>query len=164
MNNLKSIIPAIVLIVASLVCLYPGLTEPIMSLKAGAELPLLGYMELYQRTQSIWSGIVTLYESGYWLVAFLIFLFSVIVPVFKMLALFFILAFKNMPYRSGLHSVVLHIGKWSMADVFVVGIFIAFLAGQANPNMQALLHDGFYWFLAYCVFSILASQLIRLQK
>jgi uncharacterized paraquat-inducible protein A len=58
---------------------------------------------------------------------------------------------------------VLIVGKWSMADVFVVGIFIAFLAGQANPNMHAALHHGFYWFLAYCLISILSSQVLRLN-
>ena len=50
-----------------------------------------------------------------------------------------------------------------MADVFVVGVFMAFLAGQANPNVQAALHQGFYWFLAYCLISILSSQTLQLN-
>ncbi|MBL1292744.1 MAG: paraquat-inducible protein A [Thiotrichales bacterium] len=62
-----------------------------------------------------------------------------------------------------MHKFVLIIGKWSMADVFVVGVFMAFLAGQANPNVQAALHQGFYWFLAYCLISILSSQTLQLN-
>lgn len=154
----------IILVIASLLCLYPGLTEPIMTLKAGAKLPIVGDVEFYNKTQSIWSGIRSLYDSGYGFVAFLIFLFSVVVPVFKLLALTIVLIFKQWKYRLDLYQFILLIGKWSMADVFVVGIFIAFLAGQANPNMQAVLHDGFYWFLAYCLISILSTQLLRMDK
>ena len=153
----------IILIIASLLCLYLGLTEPIMSLKAGANLPIVGDVEFYNKTQSIWNGIMTLYETGYSFVGFLIFLFSVAVPVFKLLALSAVLIFSQWKYRTALHQFVLIIGKWSMADVFVVGIFIAFLAGQANPNMSAALHEGFYWFLAYCMISILSSQVLRLR-
>lgn len=154
----------VILIIASLVCLYPGLTLPIMNIEAGAELPMFGYLELYNKTQSIWSGIVSLYESGYWFVAFLIFLFSVVIPVLKMILLITILLMKKLKARSFIHKFVSAIGKWSMADVFVVGIFISFLAGKASPNMQASLHEGFYWFLAYCVLSILAAQVFKLEK
>jgi len=151
------------LIILSLLCLYPGLTQPIMSLRASAVIPLLGEIELYHQTQSIWSGIQSLNDSGYWFVAFLIFLFSIFVPVLKLVLLVIVLVAKHLKARQFLHSTVLTIGKWSMADVFVVAIFIAFLAGQANPNMQASLHDGFYWFLSYCVISVLATQLMKLD-
>lgn len=163
LSLLRSSYVVIPLIIAALFCLYPGLTEPIMSLRAGAYLPIVGQVELYQQTQSIWSGINSLYRSGYWLVAFLIFLFSVFVPLVKILALIVVLAFKQWRHRNAMHTLILVIGKWSMADVFVVGIFIAFLAGQANPNMQAELHAGFYWFLMYCILSILSTQLMRLS-
>jgi len=150
--------------VASLACLFPGLVLPVMTIEAGAELPMFGYLELYNRTQSIWSGIVSLYDSGYWFVSFLIFLFSVMIPVLKMIALVIVLFFNHLAITPLIHKIVLVIGKWSMADVFVVGIFISFLAGQASPNMQASLHSGFYWFLAYCVLSLLAAQLIKFKK
>lgn len=161
---LRSKLVSIVLIIISLACLYPGLTLPMMSLEIATSLPLVGDIELYNQTQSIWSGIVSLYQKDYFLVSFLIFLFSVAVPVFKLLCLGVILIFGNSSLNLKLHTLVLLIGKWSMADVFVVGIFIAFLAGEANPNMQAALHDGFYWFLAYCLTSILCGQLLRVNK
>ena len=53
------------------------------------------------------------------------------------------------------------ISKWSMADVFVVGVFVAFLASNATPNMDAQIHSGFYFFTAYCLVSLLALQFMH---
>lgn len=154
----------IVLVLASVACLYPGLTLPMMSLEIVATLPLIGEVELYNQTQSIWSGIASLFNKGYVLVAFLIFLFSIAIPLFKLLCVAVILLFDSSKLSLILHKIVLLIGKWSMADVFVVGIFIAFLAGEAKPDVYASLHSGFYWFLSYCLISILCGQLLKIDK
>ena len=73
------------------------------------------------------------------------------------------------------------IGKWSMADVFVIGVFLAFLAteNQVQENrfqVEALgaqlevgivtrvtstLGPGFYFFLGYCIFSIFWTQVLK---
>ncbi len=46
-----------------------------------------------------------------------------------------------------------------MADVFIVGLFVAFLSTSSEDNISANLHAGFYYFLSYCIISILAFQL-----
>jgi hypothetical protein len=64
------------------------------------------------------------------------------------------------------------IAKWSMADVFVVAILIAFLAAQASTAsttgpaaapaliaFKATFGSGFYWFAAYCLFSLASQQI-----
>lgn len=147
----------------SLVCLYPGLTKPMMNLTISAALPILGRLELYNQTQSILQGVSSLFRSGNELVAILILLFSVIVPVIKALLLMTVITAPQWRYSKVIHQFVAVIGKWSMADVFVVGIFIAYLAGKANPNIDAELFAGFYWFTAYCIISLFATQCIRLQ-
>ena len=154
----------IFLILVSLACLVPGLSQPMMSLKISSSFPLVGEIELYNQTQSIWSSIVTLFDKDYQFVAFLIFLFSIAVPLFKQICFIIILCCDHLKIAQTLHNIVLVIGKWSMADVFVVGIFIAFLAGQAKPDVYANLQSGFYWFLAYCLTSILCGQLIKINK
>ncbi len=59
-----------------------------------------------------------------------------------------------------------HISKWSMADVFLIGVFIAFLAANSIDQskdvlqVQATLGTGFYYFLGYCLLSILSSQFL----
>ncbi len=154
----KQKIVAVVLIVLSLVCLYPGLTQPMMNLTVAADLPLLGQLELYNQTQSIYQSIRSLFNSGNPLVAWLILLFSILIPVMKAVLLSLVLLLPNWLHRQRLQQSVAVISKWSMADVFVVGIFIAFLAGKAIPNIAAVLHSGFYWFSAYCIISIFSAQ------
>ncbi len=152
------------LILLSLALLYPGLTEPMLNLTIAAKLPFLGNMELYNKTQSIMQSIHALFESDNTLVAVLILGFSVVIPVLKALCLLVALVMPFHPISPRLHQFVMIIGKWSMADVFVVGLFMAFMAGKAHPSTQAELHAGFYFFLAYCIVSILGSQLIRLPQ
>ena len=91
----KRNIAALILIIISLGCLYPGLTKPILNIHIGAQIPLLGEFELFDRTQSVISGIRLLYDFDNNLVATLILLFSVVVPVLKAVILFLVLALKN---------------------------------------------------------------------
>jgi len=155
---------AVILLIISLICLVPGLMQPILSLKIGAALPLVGTLTLHESTQSILKTIETLNENNNALVAFLILLFSVIVPVFKAVSLLSVLLIKKLRNHSRLHKFIALISKWSMADVFVVGVFIAFLSTQSNEALEAKLGMGFYWFLAYCLISIAASQVMITEK
>jgi len=155
---------ALLLIIASLTCLYPGLMMAMLTIKVGTVLPFVGKLDLYEATQSIIQTIDNLFLNDNNLVAWLILLFSVVVPVIKALMLLIVLLFKHNPWRQQLFTIVSVIGKWSMADVFVVSIFMAYLATQSNPAVSATLHQGFYYFTAYCVLSILGTQLIALPK
>ena len=159
----RNIVAAILLII-SLICLVPGLTQPILSLKIGAALPLVGTLTLHESTQSILKTIQTLNENNNALVAFLILIFSIVVPLFKAISLLSVLLIKKLRNHSRLHKFISFISKWSMADVFVVGVFIAFLSTQSNEALEAKLGVGFYWFLAYCLISIVASQVMITEK
>ena len=109
------------LTILSLLLLYPGLTFPMFRLEIGAEFPIVGKVSLYEQTQSILQTVETLHENDNTIVAFLILFFSVMVPFLKGLALIIALFAKNLKRRVGLFQFVKAIGKWSMADVFVVG-------------------------------------------
>jgi uncharacterized paraquat-inducible protein A len=160
--NVRNII-AFVLTLVSLVLLYPGLTEPILQISIAPELPLLGKTTFYEQTQSILQTIDTLHKTNNTLVAFLILLFSVIVPVTKGVIILIVLAIKNKKVQHRLYRLVYAIGKWSMADVFVVGIFIAYLSTQSNTAMEAYLLPGFNYFVAYCLISLAGIQLVKLE-
>ena len=142
---------ALILIIMSLVCLYPGLTEDILTLDIGAKIPLIGDFELYNETQSILKTIRTLHENDSTLVAGLILLFSVIVPVLKALALLAVLFIRNMKNSAKLYKFVGLIGKWSMADVFVIAIFLAYFALDDDRFSDATIGLGLYFFAAYCL-------------
>lgn len=157
----KRNITAFILIIASLICLYPGVTLPVLQIKVSAEIPILGALQFYDETQSIIQSITALFKHNNHLVAVLILLFSILIPLIKACLLLLVLAVKNLPNRHGLHQFVNIISKWSMADVFVVSVFMAFLATQSNSHIEAILHTGFYYFLAYCLLSIVAAQLMN---
>jgi hypothetical protein len=126
-------------------------------------------VEVYQQTRSIVGAVRNLYDVGSPVPATLILLFSVIVPVTKAVLVAWAYFVASPERRSRTMRFVVAIAKWSMADVFVVGIFIAYLAAQATQTppgdpaaapliaFTARLGPGFYWFAAYCLFS-LASQ------
>lgn len=160
--NKRNII-ALVLIVISLICLYPGLTAPMLSIKVGTTLPIIGEMVLHDSVQSIVSTIEHLFDNNNHLVGILILLFSVVVPVVKALILLAVLFMKGMGSKSKWFNFVRQIGKWSMADVFVVGVFIAHLATKSDTGINAELHEGFYYFVAYCLISLLAIQIMVVE-
>ena len=160
----KRNIVALIFTITSLIILYPGLTVPILQIKIAPELPLIGKTTFYEQTQSILQTVETLYKTNNKLVSILILLFSVIIPVTKGITILVVLTIKNLKIRMKLYKFVFAIGKWSMADVFVVGVFIAFLSTQSNDAIDAILLPGFNYFVGYCILSLAGIQLVKLDE
>ena len=127
-------------------------------------------VEVYEQTRSILGSVRRLYEVGSPSAATLILLFSVVVPFGKASLVAVALTTTAAATRRRLLTFVEFIGKWSMADVFVVALFIAYLAAQASQSapgdravalvsFSATFGSGFYWFAAYCVFALASQQL-----
>jgi hypothetical protein len=128
-------------------------------------------VEVYSQTRSILGTVEHLYNVKSPFPATLILLFSVVVPFGKAAMVLWSLFLPDALRRKKILGFVEMIAKWSMADVFVVAIFIAYLAGQASqtppgdPNyppplvvFTATFGPGFYWFAAYCLFSLASQQ------
>ncbi len=128
-------------------------------------------VEVYEQTRSIVGSVRRLYEVGSPVPATLILLFSVIVPLGKGVLVAWATFIAEVSRRQRTLAFVEAIAKWSMADVFVVALFIAYLAAQASATpttgptsapaliaFTAHFGPGFYWFLAYCVFSLASQQ------
>jgi len=151
---------AVGLTLVSLALIVPGLRSDAMTITAS--IPIFNKpTEIFRETQSILRAIKRLYDSQNYFVAGLILLFSVIVPFIKAALLAVILRTKNPVTRYRLFQFVRSVSKWAMADVFAVGIFIAFMAGNAIDNLNASVHPGFYYFIAYCLVSNLAFQFLH---
>ena len=167
--------------------LVPGVVQPIYSLDITSTVDAgIAQFEgqVYQRTRSILGAVRELFDSGNYLVSFLILLFSIIVPVSKGSMLLGSIYASQQRVRERLVKIVDLIGKWSMADVFVIGVFLAFLAteNQVQENrfqVEALgaqlevgivtrvtstLGPGFYFFLSYCIFSIFWTQVLKQRQ
>jgi paraquat-inducible protein A len=151
---------ALGLTVVSLAMLVPGLTRPALTITASIN-ALGTTREIFRQTQSIVEAVRSLHESGNTFVAALILLFSILVPFVKAGILGVILALRAPAARHRLYLFVRSVSKWAMADVFVVGVFIAFLAARATDNLDAVAGPGFYWFAGYCLVSNLAFQFLR---
>lgn len=155
-------ITALVLILVSFGVLVPGLTKPLLTITASVEIFGFGG-EIFRETKSILQSIKTLHENGYDFVAGLILVFSVIVPFVKGLLLIVAIVMKDVKTRFNIYLFVRNISKWSMADVFVVGVFVAFLSAQASSNLAAIIESGFYFFAAYCLISLAALQFLKFE-
>ena len=134
---------------------------------------------LIDKELSILNTVQELWEGERFLVAALIFLFSVCVPILKTILMSLAYFTRNINVRRNLSQFVSAIGKWSMADVFVVAVFLAILStNHADTLSQETLTlfgftlgidistqtlsavgDGFFYFVGYCLLSLLASHI-----
>lgn len=132
----------------------------------------VGDVEVYQQTRSIIGSIENLYDVGSPVPATLILLFSVVVPFTKAALVGWAVLVSSDERGRGTMRFVEAIAKWSMADVFVVGLFIAYLAAEATQRsgggtapglvaFDARFGAGFYWFAAYCLLSLASQQYTR---
>jgi hypothetical protein len=129
----------------------------------------MGDVEVFQQTRSIVGSVRRLYEVGSPVPATLILLFSVVVPFVKTALVGWAVFAADDAQRRRTLRFVEAIAKWSMADVFVVALFITYLAAMASQSapaagppllaFKAEFGAGFYWFAAYCVFSLASQQL-----
>lgn len=153
---------AIALALVSLALLWPGLVQPVLTIRATMEL-FGNTRELSNETRSVISAIQSLHNTGNNFVAGLIVLFSVLVPVLKAALLVPIFALRGTATSYRLYGVVQAMSKWSMADVFAVGMLIALLVGKGTANLSAVAGTGFYCFAAYCLVSNAAFQTLKID-
>ena len=199
--SLKRKLLVLLLIVVALGLLYPGITQPVLTLTGTVEKSKIaelgiemiagegadaqtrqmltaissflgfdqieGQLEAYNNTRSVWGTVDELSRSGNLPVAFLIVFFSLVIPVFKLLLQSCSLFIERADLRGPLLTLNAALSKWSMSDVFVMGLLVAYMAGSASGQMgdmltmYASLEPGFYYFLTYCLFSIVAGILMR---
>jgi paraquat-inducible protein A len=150
---------AIALAIGSIILLWPGLVKPALTIRATVE--MFGTTrELSNETRSVVGAVKSLHQSGNDFVAGLIVVFSILIPVTKAALLIPIFTARDATRRARLSRFVRAVSKWSMADVFAVGMLIALLVAKGTANLSAVAGPGFYYFTAYCLVSNLAFQLI----
>lgn len=145
----------VVLTLLAFCLLVPGVYLPILTIEASVAVMGMNF-ELMNQTRSILQTVTVLYEKDYALVASLILLFSVVIPALKAICMLLRLLHWSGAMDNVLRRIISIISKWSMADVFVMGVWVAFLSAQASAQLSASLLAGFYFFLGYCLLSIAA--------
>lgn len=114
-------------------------------------------INLFSEKRSVIGLLDKLWQSRNYWPFILIFLFGIIVPLVKSGIIFYILLAKN--HNIKWRHFVNVISKWAMADVFVVGIFVAFLGANAMENTKATILSGFYYFSGYVLLSGIVAML-----
>ena len=122
--------------------------------------PVLTFQKffIFSSKVSIITGLFQLLSEGYPILFILIFGFSIVLPLFKLLLLFGIV-YGLIP-NPGRHMKILHwvaqYGKWSMLDVFVAALLIVTVRLGAMADVKV--HFGLYAFAASVILSILATS------
>lgn len=110
---------------------------------------------------TIVGGVIELYQMGSWDIALIVFVASVLVPVFKLIALSSLVALaqfgaaRGLKSRTQLYRVVEFIGQWSMLDVFVVILLSAL--GQFGALLSIEPGTGAIAFGAVVILTMLAA-------
>lgn len=190
---------AIFLFLLSICFLIPGVTHPLMTIKATIDKQQMfdmvtasfleqskgnflvenminlvvkqfkfeGTAEVFESTRSLVETMEQLIAHDYLLVGILIGLFGVVIPVFKIILTLVALISRSEKVSQLLFKFSSVLSKWSMSDVFVMAILVAFLTVNANEHsintvhMNVQLGEGFYYFATYCLLAILAGQLFQ---
>ena len=166
----------------ALLLFFPGILLPMfaMNMELAASLGASTLTSsLVDKELSIIATVRELWHDQRLVVAVLIFAFSVCIPLLKTTLVLVAYVKKHTRLESRLLNFVAHVGKWSMADVFVVAVFLAVLSTQhsetADSHQMSLLGfklmldvstetlsaagPGFYYFSAYCLLSLLGTHL-----
>ena len=128
-------------------------------------LPLLYSQKIFWRnTYSVWTGVVALWEQHEFFLAGILFFFSIVFPIAKLLCLS-VVWMKKLPgeNRARLLQWLGLLGKWSMLDVFIVAILIVVV--KIGPLVKVEPRVGVYVFAAAIGASMLTTMYIeRLAK
>ncbi|QDK47366.1 paraquat-inducible protein A [Bdellovibrio sp. ZAP7] len=118
-------------------------------------------LEVYgnKNTATIWEGIVTMSDTGSWGIAIIIFLASMVIPLAKLLILFYLgLTAKSSAHRklrTRLYNTVEAIGRWSMLDIYLLAVLVAIM--KMGPWAHAEPGLGSWMFALVVIFTMISS-------
>src|SRR5690606_4995282 len=179
-------------VLGALVVLFAGVTAPMIEIDARFQqvnFQLIGErisfndQVIFFQSKSILEVIQILFQTGKvdsFFVGILILAFSIIFPVLKLISTQVYLGGNQRVRRNGiLKFFAFKSGKWSMADVYVIAIFMAYigfqgiLEHQMSPlNMETdslvsistnktSLQPGFIIFIGFVLFSLFLSTILK---
>lgn len=114
------------------------------------------------RKDTIVSGVIHLWKTGFWVIAVVVFIASVMIPLLKLISLTLLLA--SVQRRSkwhprqltSLYRLLEFVGRWSMLDIYVVTLLAALVQLGAMAVVKA--GPGAVAFGAVVVLTMFASM------
>ena len=96
---------------------------------------------------AIFSGVVELYRQGWWEIAVLVFVVSILAPLVKILSILYVLAplrlNRRPPFAVKVFRLLESLHPWAMTEVYMLGILVAFvkLADLASIELGVALYS-----------------------
>ena len=124
--------------------------------------PVLTFQKffIFSNKVSIITGLFQLLTEGYPVLFILIFGFSIVLPVFKLLLLFGLV--NDVIHNPDRHTKILNwiaqFGKWSMLDVFVAALLIVTIRLGAMADVKV--HFGLYAFAVSVILAMIATSYV----
>jgi uncharacterized paraquat-inducible protein A len=149
--------------VIAYILLIPGLTMHLFSAKA----VMLG-QTVIDLEKSTLGALRMLFEKERYGAAVTILVCSVIAP-FAKLAVMVVAAFVQRSYDgksqyvSPAITAVRRVSKWATVDAFTAASLVALFSNVTMPlgSIDVQLHEGFYCFIGYCIFSVAGALLLE---
>ncbi len=131
----------------------PANFQPVLLINMGGE----------SSSNTVWSGVVGLWQEELFVVAVLVFVFAIAVPLLRLLALVFVLFSLEGRHYKGLLFMRLHhrLHGWGMMDIFLLGTLVAVIKLQDYAEVEA--GAGVFCLAAMMLVEIRASQLLPRQ-
>jgi paraquat-inducible protein A len=148
-----SVVPTAALALAALILYVPANLYPILRMERYG---------LYSES-TVWEGVAELMRLGYWFVALIVFLASILVPLLKLMGLFFLSissAARSRRWRrqrTWIYKFIEIIGPWAMLDVFLLAVLVALV--RLGQLATVLPGRGLVAFAGVVVLTILASAM-----
>ncbi|MBK8625245.1 MAG: paraquat-inducible protein A [Saprospiraceae bacterium] len=136
---------------------------------------------MYYQSKSILDVTQTLIKGGgldLKIVGWMVLCFSVVFPFIKLVLSGFYLYSDRVRNNKWVQNIIFYLGKWSMADVFVVALFMAYIGfyGIISSQLNSIANNkggfavetinnsglapGALFFTTYCILSIIVGTLI----
>ncbi|MDF2367662.1 paraquat-inducible protein A [Sneathiella sp.] len=140
------------LLIAAAVLYIPANVYPVLTLVSFGQ----------STTNTIMGGVIELAQSGQLVIAVIVFVASVFVPIFKIVALLFLVVSVQLRLkiqrrkRALLYRFTEFIGRWSMIDIFMISILIGLVKLQALATVTA--GPGAIAFAAVVIITMFAAM------
>lgn len=108
---------------------------------------------------TVWDGVARLFRDGMWFVALIVFLASIVVPLLKLMGLFFLVwpakSKTTQRLRTKIYKLICVIGPWAMLDVFLLSVLVALV--KLGDMATVVPGPGIIAFTGVVVLTLLAS-------
>lgn len=109
---------------------------------------------IFSKDVSIIGSIFLLLDNSDYFLAIITFVFSIIMPISKYLLIITLLLKPNL---IKIKTILKHISKWSMTEVFALAIFIIMLKIQGMIFLSIEIKIGAYFFAVAVILSIIST-------